>query len=81
MLALSNVYTVHKVEDFRQKLYKRPAKTSTNNRVVHQVFRSDLTKELEIPVFINDYNYHIGGVDIANQFREAYKTYRKTQRN
>jgi hypothetical protein len=42
------------------------------------VFRLDLTKELEILVFINNYNYYIEGIDITNQFREVYKTYRKT---
>jgi hypothetical protein len=81
VLALSNVHTVYKVEDFREKLRKRPAKTSTNGRIVRQVFGSDLTKELEIPVFIDDYNHYMGGVDIANQFREVYETHKPTQRN
>ena len=38
-------------------------------------------KELQILVFINDYNHNIGGVDIVNQLREAYETYKATQHN
>ncbi|PVH67788.1 hypothetical protein DL98DRAFT_523135, partial [Cadophora sp. DSE1049] len=63
------------------KIRKRPAKTLTNGRIVRQIFGEDYTKELYIPRFIDDYNYYIGGVDLANQFREAYETHRTTQRN
>jgi Transposase IS4 len=44
------------------------------------VFRSDYTKELRIPYFIDNYNQYMGGVDLANQFREAYETHRPTFR-
>ena len=40
-----------------------------------------LFTELRIPVFIDDYNYNIGSIDIANQLREAYKIYRATRHN
>jgi hypothetical protein len=81
VLALSNIYTVNKAEDFQEKMRKRPIKTFTNRRIVRRVFGSDYVKELQIPCFINDYNQHIGGVDLANQFREAYKTYKPTFRS
>jgi len=81
VLALSNIYTVYTVEDFREKVRKRPTKTSTNRRIVRQVFGNDVTKELRIPCFIDDYNQHMGGVDLANQFRESYETHRATLRN
>ncbi|PVH68879.1 hypothetical protein DL98DRAFT_387994, partial [Cadophora sp. DSE1049] len=68
-------------DDFRAKIRKRPAKTSINGRIVRQIFGEDHTKELHIPRFIDDYNHHMGGVDLANQFREAYETHRITQRN
>ena len=80
VLALSNIHTVDKVEDFREKVRKRPVKTSTNGRIIRRVFSNDYQKELQIPYFINDYNHHIGGVDLANQFREAYETHRPTFR-
>jgi len=35
----------------------------------------------QIPCFIDDYNHNIGGVDLANQYREAYETHRTTLRN
>ena len=34
VLALSNIHTVHNVKDFRDKVKKCPAKTSTNSRIV-----------------------------------------------
>jgi hypothetical protein len=65
-----------KVEDFREKARKRPAKTSTNGRIVRKVFREEYMKDLQIPCFIDDYNQYMGGVDLANQFREVYGTHR-----
>jgi hypothetical protein len=81
VLALTNIHTVHKTEDFRDKVRKRPAKTSTNGRIVRHVFGDSPIKELQIPCFIDDYNQYMAGVDLANQFRESYETHRITQRN
>jgi hypothetical protein len=81
VLALSNIHTVHNTDDFRERIRKRPAKTSTNARIVRAVFNQESTKELPIPCFIDDYNHYMGGIDLANQFREAYEVHRTTQRN
>jgi hypothetical protein len=81
VLALSNIHTVNKAEDFREKQRRRPAKTSTNRRIVRKVFGDDYIKELQIPCFIDDYNQYMGGVDLANQYRESYKTHRASLRN
>jgi hypothetical protein len=81
VLGLSNIHTVDKAEDFRAKERKRPAKTSTNGRIVRDVFGDLPIKELKIPCFIDDYNQNMGGVDLANQFREAYETHKPTYRN
>jgi hypothetical protein len=81
VLALSNIYIVDKVEDFRVKVKRRLAAMSTNRHIVQRVFENENLKELMIPCFINDYNHYIGGVDFANQFREAYETYKPTFRN
>lgn len=81
VLALSTIHTIHKVDDFREKLRKRPGKTSTNARIVRQVFDGSAEKELQIPRFIDDYNQYMGGVDLANQFHKAYKTHQITRRN
>jgi len=45
-----------KAEDFRLKERRRPAKTSTNRRIVREVFGNLPIKELPIPSFIDDYN-------------------------
>jgi hypothetical protein len=66
ILALSNIYTIDKAKDFREKVRKRPTKTSTNSRIVRQVFSDDYRKELQIPCFIDDYNHYIRGVNLAN---------------
>jgi hypothetical protein len=34
VLALSNIHTVNQTEDFREKVHKRPAKTSINGRII-----------------------------------------------
>jgi Transposase IS4 len=80
VLALSNIHTVDETDDFREKVRKRPAKTSTNGRIVRRVFGDEHTKQLPIPRFIDDYNQYMGGIDLANQYREAYETHRPTCR-
>jgi len=80
VLALSNVYTVHTVKDWQDRVRKRPAKTSTNSALVQKAFKDQTSKTLSIPCFIDDYNHYIGGVDLANQFRESYEVHRSTLR-
>jgi len=78
---MSSIYIVDIVKDFIEKLRKRPAKTLTNARIARKAFSSEHIKKLEIPLFIDDYNHYIGGVNLANQFRVAYETYKATFRN
>jgi len=66
VLALSNIYIVDKAEDFQEKARNRPIKILTNGCIIRKVFRSEHTKDLQIPYFINDYNYYIGGVNLVN---------------
>jgi hypothetical protein len=66
VLALSNIYTIDRTEDFREKVHRRPTKTSINGRIIRHIFANESTKSLSIPCFINDYNQYIGGVDLAN---------------
>jgi hypothetical protein len=67
---------VDKAEDFREKARRRLVKTSINKRIIRKVFGDDYIKDLQIPCFINDYNQYIGGVDLVNQFKEAYETHK-----
>jgi hypothetical protein len=45
---------------------KRLKKTSTNSIIVREVFDGQHRKELEIPLFIDCYNYHMNLVDVTN---------------
>ena len=80
VLALTNIHTVHTAKDWTNRVRKRPAKTSTNSTIVRRAFEDLAEKELPIPTFIDDYNHFMGGVDLANQFREAYELHRTTLR-
>ena len=60
---------------------RRPAKSATNSRTSKKVFGDSLTKKLLIPRFIDDYNYFMGGVDIADQLKSYYNTQRKHHKN
>jgi hypothetical protein len=81
VLGLSNIHTMDKAEDWVERKRRRPAKTSTNGHLFREVFGNDPVKELPIPCFIDDYNQNMGGVDLANQFREAYETHKPSLRN
>ena len=78
VLALSIIHTIHTANDFITRQRKRLAKTSISARIIRLVFGDNLIKKLEIPIFIDDYNYNIGGVDIANQLRESFEIYKTT---
>ena len=67
--------TVHYPTNVIERLRKRPKKTSTNAGIVLKVFDDDVTKKLPIFIFINDYNYHMNGMNVANQIRASYITH------
>jgi predicted membrane protein len=45
---------------------KRPKKTSINSTIVREVFNEQHRKELEIPLFIDCYNYYMNSVNVTN---------------
>jgi uncharacterized short protein YbdD (DUF466 family) len=60
-------------------LYTKTACKDINKcRPCTKGFKDFTETELPIPTFINNYNHFIGGVDLTNQFREAYKLYKTT---
>ena len=81
VLGLSTIHIVHNANDFILRERKRPPKSSTNGRIIWKAFGDEPTKNVEIPVFIDDYNHNMGGVDIANQLRESYEVHKPTLRN
>jgi hypothetical protein len=54
---------------------KRPKTILTNAKIAREFFRDKYIKLLSIPVFINNYNYYINGVDKANQLRSSFIIY------
>ena len=64
-----------------ERLRRRPKITSSNATAVRSVFQEDSRKVLPIPEFIDDYNYNMGGVDIADQLRSYYSTQQPSRRN
>jgi len=67
---------VDRAEDEVTRWRRRPAKTSTNATTARRVFGDLARVKLDIPIFIDDYNCNMNGVDLANQHREAYDTQR-----
>ena len=52
ILGLSNIYTVNKVEDWIERKRRRPAKMSTNSRLIREIFGDIPVKELPIPCLL-----------------------------
>ena len=71
----------HDIKKKVERLRRQPEKTSTNATVVCDIFQDRLRKVLPIPEFINDYNYHMGSVNIADQLRSYYTTQQRSRRN
>ena len=73
VLALTTVHTAHNVTGFVERERRCRAKSSTNAAIARKPFGDAAKKEMMIPVFIDDYNYKMGSVDIANQYMESYE--------
>jgi hypothetical protein len=54
--------------------------TSTNAAITRKVFGSSLFMILDIPAWVDDYNYNMNAVDLANQHRQPYNTQRMAYR-
>ena len=78
---MSIIYIVDIAKDFIEKIRKRPIKTLINARIIRKVFSDKHIKKLEIPQFINDYNDYIRGINLINQFKVIYKTYKAINKN
>jgi hypothetical protein len=77
--------TVHDGTEWPIMNRKRPKGTSTSSTITKQPFYMfsppigckepyEHTRLLPIPGAINDYNHHMGGVDIADQLRAGFST-------
>ena len=80
----SSVLFMTSYHDIRKKverLWQRPKITSSNASAVRSVFKKESGKILPIPEFIDDYNYNIEGMDIADELRSYYSTQQPSRRN
>jgi hypothetical protein len=64
--------TAHELAREVERERIRPGKKSTNAKKAHEHFGDEFKKEMPIPACIDDYNHHMGGVDIADQLRSYY---------
>jgi len=69
---LSTIYTINGEESKIVKECRRPRETSSNSQKVRSVFKSAARKSLPILKIIDDYNHHMGDIDIADQLRSYY---------
>lgn len=80
---LTTVHSVCNDADSIMRLRKISSPTSTN--AVESRRRFDTTGSrsrmlLPVPRVVNDYNAHMGGVNIVDQYRSTYKTQQKAYR-
>jgi hypothetical protein len=61
-----------RIEEIIERCRKRPKSTSKNTQISRKPFGDDPIKILPIPVFIDEYNHYIRGIDQANQLRAAF---------
>lgn len=78
---LSTIHGLKEASWQVEKNRRRPRKSSLNADKVREVFGNNSRKKLKIPRVINDYNHHMGGVDIADQLRSYNSTQLTTNRN
>ena len=72
--------TLHPLSKKIKRNRKQPHLTSTSGAAIRWHFTS-ARMEVDIPSDIDDYNHFKGGVDIADQYREAYFTQQTSRRN
>ena len=59
--------TMHKAGNTIKRMRKRPRKTQNNRNHVDRIWGENGAVEIYIPTLIDDYNYWMGGVDVADQ--------------
>jgi len=71
---LLTIYEINGNENHIERVQRWPRETNTNATKVHKVFKTASKKSLPISIIIDNYNYFIGRVDIADQLRGYYAT-------
>ena len=82
--AVTMLTTIHELLGPEWKIKRdrrRPRINNVNKARVQDTWGNSHTKNIEILKVIDDYNHHMGGVDIADQRRMYYNTQIATRRN
>ena len=66
------ISTVNNSRDTISRLQRRPIKIATNTRTLRALFKESYVKQLNIPEFIDLYNYFINNINIIDQLRSYY---------
>lgn len=80
VIMLTTIHGLHGEEWLVEKLRRKPRETLANKKEVQALFGSNPRKGIAIPRAVNDYNCHMGGVDIADQLRQYYTVQMRTSR-
>lgn len=88
VVALSTIHSASTTNGLVTKLRKRPRDTNSKGaKSLDKIWGRDrrgnpvYVKELPMPRAIDDYNQHMGGVDIADQLRQYYTVQMRSLRN
>ncbi len=71
---LSIIHIINGEESKIVKKRRRLREINSNSQKVRSVFGSAARKSLPILKIIDDYNHHMGGVNIADQLHSYYST-------
>lgn len=77
VLAFTTIHIVNSSTDSVERLRRRPAGKASHILAVRKAFGNKSQAEMNIPRMINDYNYNMNGINIADQQRSNYMTQRK----
>lgn len=78
---MSTIHTIHQATDFVERLRRRFTGKSSYNVIVRKAYGDKPQAIMTISRIIDDYNFNMNGVDIADQQRSNYVTQRKALRN
>ena len=69
------LFIIHSAMNVIDHVQKQSEKFFINAAITQKVFENSSKKKLAIFIFINDYNYNMNDVDIANQMQASYTTH------
>lgn len=75
------LFTIHSLKNKAISNWKWVLQIFTNEELIRKMFEIEVKKNLNIFIFIDDYNYNMREVNLVNQYKTKYETHRFTRRN